>query len=62
MTGVAPLPVPPPTPEVKNTKSLPFNMALMADQLSLAAFCPVVTLVVRRDAFESFKNECADKE
>ena len=40
-TGVAPVPVPPPMPQVTNTISAPFNAADISSALSSAAFSPI---------------------
>ena len=40
-TGAAPVPVPPPIPQVTNTISAPFTAAASSSELSSAAFCPI---------------------
>ena len=40
-TGVAPVPVPPPIPQVTKTMSAPFNAAAISSELSSAAFSPI---------------------
>ena len=39
-TGIAPVPVPPPIPAVKNNNCVPANTCLMSSLLSMAAFSP----------------------
>ena len=41
ITGIAPVPVPPPIPAVKNTKSAPSRILSISLMLSLADFSPI---------------------
>ena len=41
ITGIAPVPVPPPSPAVKNSRSAPSIALSIRSMLSLAAFSPI---------------------
>ena len=41
ITGAAPVPVPPPMPQVTNTRSAPLTMFAMSSRLSSAACAPI---------------------
>ena len=53
-TGAAPVPVPPPMPQVTNTISAPLIAALISSALSCAAFSPISGLAPAPRPFVSF--------
>ena len=53
-TGAAPVPVPPPIPQVTNTISAPFNAAAISSLLSSAAFSPISGFAPAPSPFVSF--------
>ena len=58
MTGAAPVPVPPPIPQVTNTMSAPFNAFCISSALSSAAFSPISGLAPAPSPFVSFSPIC----
>ena len=57
-TGAAPVPVPPPMPQVTNTISAPFNACEISSELSSAAFSPTSGLAPAPSPFVSFSPIC----
>ena len=57
-TGAAPVPVPPPIPQVTNTISAPFREAEISSALSSAAFSPISGLAPAPNPFVSFSPIC----
>ena len=57
-TGVAPVPVPPPIPQVTNTISAPFRAAEISSSLSSAAFSPTSGCAPAPRPFVSFSPIC----
>jgi len=58
ITGAAPVPVPPPIPQVTNTISAPFNAAWISSALSSAAFSPISGCAPAPSPFVSFSPIC----
>ena len=54
MTGAAPVPVPPPMPQVTNTISAPESAFVISSVLSSAAFCPTSGFAPAPSPFVSF--------
>ena len=57
-TGAAPVPVPPPIPQVTNTISAPCSAAVISSELSSAAFAPTSGLPPQPSPFVSFSPIC----
>ena len=57
-TGAAPVPVPPPIPQVTNTISDPFNAEVISSMLSSAAFSPISGFAPAPSPFVSFSPIC----
>ena len=57
-TGAAPVPVPPPIPQVTNTISAPFRAAEISSVLSSAAFSPISGLAPAPSPLVSFSPIC----
>ena len=57
-TGAAPVPVPPPIPQVTNTISEPFSAAAISSSFSSAAFSPTSGLAPAPSPFVSFSPIC----
>ena len=58
ITGAAPVPVPPPIPQVTNTISAPFNAWEISSWLSSAAFSPISGFAPAPSPFVSFSPIC----
>ena len=57
-TGAAPVPVPPPMPQVTNTMSAPFSACASSSELSSAAFSPISGLAPAPKPLVSFSPIC----